>query len=163
MLSQQVIGYNGTKLHPNVCFITNVGCTNMPLIILSSTSPPTYYLTLNYSLQSSWSSSWRIWCCEWPRSVSRCPTGFVSSASGSALHLLDRCSGSPGHTGWTTILSGCAECCSSPPCGCRWSRMDCSRRCPRRRRWTEPCPGSDPGRSHGKHHLYDTRHTCRSK
>lgn len=127
------------------------------LFVLSSSVPLFLLchllLPLSYLLQSSWSSSWPIWWREGPRSVSRCPTGCASLAPSSALLLQASRWGLPGHTGWTTILSGCAGCCSFPQYGCRLSRKDCSRRCPHLRHWTEPCPGSAPAHSREMHHL----------
>lgn len=109
-------------------------------------------------LQSSWSSWWQIWLCEGLRCASRCPTGCRSSWPGSAPSQVKRW-GLPGRTGWTTTLCGCAEGCSSPPCCSPGCRKGCSRRCPHPRCWTEPCPGSGPGCSHGKRHLHRESHT----
>lgn len=129
-------------------------CSTTYTVMTLCSSP----FSVSYWLQSSWSSSWQIWWCEGPHSVSRCPTGCVSSVHSSALGLQGSRWGLPGRTGWTTIPCGCTECCSSPPCGCRWSRRDCSRHCLHLRCWTEPCPGSAPAHSREMHHLCKNMH-----
>lgn len=160
IVSDQVTGYDEetstkeTSTYLLSCFNKTLGCTKMQCNLNRTDCALLLSLTIvNYWLRSSWSSSWQIWWCERPRFVSTCPTGCESSAPGSARRLQGSRWGLPGRTGWTTTLSGCAGRCSSPPCGCRWSRKGCSRRCPRLRRWREPCPGSVPGHSHEMHRL----------
>lgn len=104
--------------------------------------------------RSSWSSWSLTWCCAGPRCVSRCPRRCWSSGPPGAPGLPESRWGWPVHTGWTTSQSGCAGGCSSPLSGWPWSRRGCSRRCPRLRCWTEPCPGSAPARSRGRRRLH---------
>lgn len=121
--------------------------------------------SLNYWLQSSWSSWWQIWWCRGLRCVSRCPTRCASSAPGFALCLRESRWDLPDRTDWTTTPCGCGECCSSPPCNCQWSRKGCSHHCRHLRHWTVPCPGSVPGCSLETHHLHQSTQksmqTCR--